>query len=526
MDLLARLLGGGDLFAGTPGPADDYWYQPVGGPMTLAGVRVDEEGAQKLSAWFRGRLILQIVTAMLPFQLYQRLPHDGGAEPAVDHPLYDVLHDRPNDAQDSFQWRCEQIGDLIDHGHAFDWIVPGARGFVHQLVPIEPTLVTVKQLSTMLANGARIPGREIFDIRDAQTGRTSTFTADEIFHLRAPGGKGILERARMSLGTALATEHYAAATFGRGALNGGVIENPGALDDEASKRMAKSFITAAGDWRLPKVLEQGSTFKESKMSPEDFQMLLSRQFGVDDMARWLGVSRTLLENSDPSFGNAEQFWQTFLTVGMGGWLSLFEFGVNTQLILTPQKYFARFTRQAIARADLAARWAAHVASVNAGIVTADEVRDVEDLNKRGGKANELREPQNITGKPAADDPTNKKDNWQAPPAKKPAADTTKAEAIVLGEATRMLRTEVAFIQKAAVKHAANTSAFAAAVVTFYDGHVGFVVQRLAMSVDDATAYCRSQSGQITPAGWIAALEQWSTPAYAAGLAALALEEAA
>jgi len=521
MDLLARLLGGGGLQAGAPGPADDYWYNPVG-VMTPAGVRVDAEGAQKLSAWFRGRLILQIVLAMLPFPLYQRLPHDGGAEPALDHPLYDVLHDRPNDAQDSFQWRCEQMGDLIDHGHAFDWIVPGARGFVHQLVPIEPTLVTVKQLSTTLANGARIPGREIFDVRDPQTGRTSTFTQDEVFHLRAPGGKGILERARTSLGTALATETYAGAVFGRGALNGGVIANPGVLDDEASARMAKSFITAAGDWRLPKVLEQGSTFTESMMSPEDFQMLLSRKFGVDDMARWLGVARTLLENSDPSFGNAEQFWQTFLTVGMGGWLSLFEFGVNTQLILNPQKYYARFTRQAIARADLAVRWAAHVNSVNAGIVTVDEVRGVEDLNKRGGKANELRDPQNITGKPAVAGPT----PAPVPPPKKAASDTTKAEAIVLGEATRMLRTEVAFIQKAAVKHAANAGAFAAAVTTFYDSHAGFVVQRLQMTIDDATAYCDSQAQQITPAGWMAALEQWATPAYAAGLAALALEDAA
>jgi HK97 family phage portal protein len=522
MDLLAHFLG-----ADTPprrGPLDDYWYEPRG-QMTAAGIRVDEQGAQKLSAWFRGKFILQIVTAMLPFQILQRLPRDGGSEPATEHPLYDVVHDQPNDTQDSFQWRCEKMGHLIDHGHGYDWIVDGPRGFAHQLVPIEPTLVTLRRQYTTLPNGAVIPGRELYDVRDVTTGRTKTFTQDEIFHLRAPGGKGILEHARTNLGTALATESFTAAVFGRGTLNGGVIENPGLMDGEAATRQAKSFVTAAGDWRLPKVLEQGSVFKESTLSPEDFQMLLSRKFSVDDIARWLGVPRQLLENNDPSFGNADQFWQQFLTVGMGGWLSLFEFAVNSQLILQPKKYFSRFTRQAIARGDLAARWVAHVASVNAGIVTVDEVRGVEDLNKRGGKADELREPQNITGKPAAADPS-----ADAPPAKRPPATSgTKAEAIVRADAERILRTEVAAVQKAAVAHAADTDAFHAAVRTFYASHAGLVVQRLQLTHAQATAYCDRQAQQVilvTGAGWVAALEHWQTPGYATGLAALALEEAA
>jgi len=522
MDILGRLFGV-DLQASTPGPADPFWYQPAAaGVMTPAGLRVDEDGAQKLSAWFRGRLILQIVLAMLPFPVYTRLPNDGGAEPALDHPLYDVLHDQPNDAQDSFQWRCEKMGHLIDHGHAYDWIVPGARGFAHQLVPIEPTLVTPKQQVVRLANGAAIPGRMLYDIRDAQTGRTNTFTQDDIFHLHTPSGKGILEHARSSLGIALATESFAAATFGRGTLNGGVIENPGQLDDEASKRMARSFITAAGDWRLPKVLEQGSSFKESTLSPEDFQMLLSRKFSVDDQARWLGVPRQMLENSDPSFGNAEQFWQSFLTIGMGGWLSLFEFGTNSQLILAPKKYFARFTRNAINRADLQARWTAHVAAVNAGIVTVDEVRGVEDLNKRGGKADELREPQNITGKPAVTDPAVEEDPPLPPPPKTRPAPVaampeaeTRARAIVTESAARVLRKEIQAAQKAAVRLAASPARWAAWVDAFYGDHHVLVMQTMRLDAPTAQAYVALQRAELREG--LAVTETW-TADYLAHLA--------
>lgn len=524
MDVLGRLFGGGGLVAGVPGPLNDFWYQAVG-TMTAAGIRVDAEGAQKLSAWYRGRDLLATVLAMLPFAIYQKLPNDGGAEPAPDHPLYDVVHDQPNDWQDSFQWRRAQMFDIIDHGHAYDWIVPGARGFVHQLCPIDPTLVTEKQQITTLSNGAVIPGRFLYDIRDPKTSQVHTFTQDEVFHLRGSGGKGILEYARTSLGTALATESYVAAVFGRGTLNGGVIENPGVLDPEASTRMAKSFITAAGDWRLPKVLEQGSKFTESKMSPEDLQMILSRQFSIDDMARWLGVPRTMLENADPSYGNAEQFDQNFLTYSMGGWTSLWEFGVNHQLILTRPKYYAEFTRDAIARAKFLERSQGNVAYVNAGIYTVDEVRSVEGKNKRGGKADELRDPQNITGKPGGDPAL-----VPPAPAKKtppPVGSRTKAQAIVEESAARLLRKEITAVQKAAVKYAADGDAFAAWVTAFYTDHALLVSQTLQLAEAEAHAYCVTQASQIlTGDGWVAALELWAVPGYAAGLAGLALEDEA
>ena len=519
MGLLSRLMAG-ELRAGTPGPTDDYWYQPVGGAAAPAGMTVTEDTAQKLSAWYRGRDILATVLAMLPFPIYQRLPHDGGSEPDPEHPLYDVIHDQTNDVDDAFQWKRGQMFDLIDHGHGYNWIVEGRRGFAHQLVPIEPTLVTPKRLYTTLANGAVIPGRELYDVRDPKTGRTSTFTQDEIFHLKGAGGKGILEHARASLGTALATETYAGTVFGRGTLHGGVIEVPGALDTEPSKRMASSFITAAGDWRLPKVLEQGATFKESTMSPEDFQMLLSRKFSVDDIARWLGVPRQMLENSDPSFGNAEQFDESFITYSMGGWLALFEFAVNSQLILAPQKYYAEFTRDAIARGKLIDRWQVHVAAVNAGIKTVDEARAKEGLNKRGGKADELREPQNITGKPKAEDPAADPTPTPAPPKKKtpaPAAsDDDRARPIVAESAARLLRKETFAAQKAAVKYAADADGFARWATAFYADHETLVAQTLQLAGPTAQLYCDSQRDDLIAHGLVAT-EEW-TADYLVGLA--------
>lgn len=522
MGLLSRIIGG-DLFAGTPGPTDDHWYGPVGGATTPAGMRVDSDAAQKISAWYRGRDILATVLAMLPFPLYTRLPHDGGCEPATDHPLYDVLHDTPNTWQDSFQWRRQKMFHLIDCGNAYDWIVPGARGFVDQLQPIHPRLVTPQQIKS-----GPNRGRILYGIRDEATGRSTMHTQDEIFHLRGASddgitGKGILEYARTSVGTALATESYAAQIFGRGTLNGGVIENPGILNDEASKRMARSFLTPPGEWHLPKIMEQGSKFIPNELTPEDAQMLLSRKHSIDDMARWLGVPRQMLENSDPSFGNAEQFDQNFITYSMGGWLSLFEFAVNGQLLLAPKKYYVEFTRDAIARGKLIDRWNVHVAAVNAGIKSVDEARGKEGLNKRGGKADELREPQNITGKPLVDS----SDAETPPPARKPAeTGKARAEAIAVESAARLLRKEVSAVSALAVRHASDEDKFVAAVSEFYAKHIELVEQTMQMDRAEAEAYCAGQCGQLMAGPWFEAMDLWKTPHYAEGVAALALEGAA
>lgn len=518
MDVLARVLGG-PMFAATPGPADDWWYGPAGGPITAAGMRVDEDAAQKLSAWYRGKDLLSTALAMLPLHVYERLSDESGAKVARQQPLYDVLHTKPNAWMDSFTYRRLAMRNLIDHGSHYAEIIEGPRGFVDQLWPIHPTLVTPRQVST---------GRIVYDVRDEKTGQIRTRTQDDIFRLMGASddgvtSKGVLQYARESLGTAMATESYAAKVFGQGTLSGGIIKVPTKLDDDASKRMARSFVTAAGDWRLPKVLEQGADYTANDMSPEDFQMLTSRKFSVDDIARWLGLPPHMLGSLDrATFSNIEHQGQEFVTYSLGPWLSLWEFACNDQLVLNTSRFFVEFNRDALVRGDIATRWEAHVKAVNAGIKSVDEVRGVENLNLRGGKADELREPQNITGKAAVPD--------DAPPAKKPAAkpkpveddDAAQAHAIVVESAARLIRREIKAIEKAAVRHASDGDAFAAEIAEFYAKHAAILAESLLMSTAAAEEYCAGQARQVLAHG-VAIAELWTEPTYARGLAAWALD---
>jgi phage portal protein BeeE len=76
---------------------------------------------------------------MLPLQMLMSGCRTTAARSRRRHPLYDILHDKPNVWQDSFQWRRQKMYHLIDsRERRTNRIVPGARGFVDQLQPVIP----------------------------------------------------------------------------------------------------------------------------------------------------------------------------------------------------------------------------------------------------------------------------------------------------------------------------------------------------------------------------------------------------
>lgn len=512
MDLLASLMMGAS--AAPPGPHDDFWYLPVG-DGTYAGIRVDKDGAQKLSAWFRGREILATALAMLPLKVYEDLPNDDGPTAAPNHPLYDVLHEQACPGVDAFTFRRERMYDLIDGGWGLSWIRPGARGFADRLVPIGGERLAKAE---QIAEGPS-EGRWLFHIRNTKTGLVTTHTEDEVFYLRGAEGKGILDRARESLGTSRATETYAGRIFSKGVLSGGFVQIPGDASPEANTNLAKSLLTKVGDWHMPKVLPNGATWVPNGLTPENAQMLLSRKFSINDIARWLGLPPHMLGDLDrATFSNIEHQGQEFVTYALGPWLSLWEAAINSQLILA-RRFYAEFTRDALVRGDIASRWQAYQIQIQTGTRTRNEVRRSENWRKLDGLDTPIDPAFLTSGRRTTDGP--QQGNRPAP---KPATD--KAGAIAQASASRLLRKEIAAVQKLAVRHASDADAFAVAVTDFYAKHAELVVQTLLMGADEADRYCASQAAQIVNGDWIAALNQWGTDNYAAGLAALALEEAA
>ena len=189
------------------------------------------------------------------------------------------------------------------------------------------------------------------------------------------------------------------------------------------------------------------------------------------------------------------------------------------------------------RGDLATRWTAHVAAVNAGIKTVDEVRACENLNTRGGDADELRQPQNITGKPGVAEAPSAAEPPPTRPVPSPVRRTpspadedesararridvadaeAQVRAIVTESAARLIRKEQRAAEDAAIRYASDPAAFRAWAAVFYGSHRALVAQAMQVDAGAAQLYCDSQRDELVRLGLQAALA-W-TPEYLVGLA--------
>ncbi|MCH8054835.1 MAG: phage portal protein, partial [Deltaproteobacteria bacterium] len=123
---------------------DDFWYNSVG-TLTTAGIRVTADTAFNVSAVYAAVRIVSETVAQIPLIIYRRMAN-GGKERAENHPLFDLLHNQPNPWQTSFEWREMMTSHLALRGNAYNEIIPGPRGAVDQLIPLNPDRIKIEQL--------------------------------------------------------------------------------------------------------------------------------------------------------------------------------------------------------------------------------------------------------------------------------------------------------------------------------------------------------------------------------------------
>ena len=88
------------------------------GLQTAANIAVTPELALKCVPVYRGVSVRCEVLGSLPFMLYQRRD-DGGKDRATDHPLYKLIHDRPNPWTSATEFVMQPEVDCITDGGGY-----------------------------------------------------------------------------------------------------------------------------------------------------------------------------------------------------------------------------------------------------------------------------------------------------------------------------------------------------------------------------------------------------------------------
>lgn len=280
--------------SGTAQP-ESWLLNALGGAPSATGISINSSSAMRVSAVFAAVNLVAQDVAKLPLLVKEINPDDYSKSPRHDHPLYRLLHVRPNRWQTRFEFRELETVCLLLHGNSYTYKRYNSQGQIIELIPIHPSRVTLMEAPDggLLYQVSRSGYHENAVLEGAGT----LIPAEYICHIRGLSldglsGVSVLSYARESLGLALATEAHSAKLFGNGARPGGVLKVPQILSDQAYDRLRSSWQAAHGGvdnaWRTA-ILEAGTEWQPMSMTAEDLQFIESRKFQVEDIARFFRV---------------------------------------------------------------------------------------------------------------------------------------------------------------------------------------------------------------------------------------------
>ncbi len=387
----------------------------LGGGTTLAGSRVTSDSALAVTAVWNAVRIITSAEASLPLILYRR--KGKGKERALDHSLYRLLHDAPNERQTRFEFIEMLTGHLELRGNAYAVIAHDRRGVVTALTPLHPDRVVV-----MIA-----PDDSLWYEHTSRRGHRTTYREDEILHLRGFSSDGIMGLnpigvVRESLGVTMAADAHAASFYGNSATPGGVLKTPKGLSKEAYARLKESWTArhsgSANAWK-PAILEEGLEWASIGMSSRDAQFIENRKFQIDEVARIFDIPPHKLKQMDrATFSNIEHQGIEFLQDSIRPRLVRMELRLNETLLLEREReegYFFEFLVDAMSRGDQKSRYDAYAVGRQWGWLSADDIRARENMNPLpNGAGEEYLNPLNMVSAGQQPTPT------QPAPAPQPA----------------------------------------------------------------------------------------------------------
>lgn len=346
------------------------------------GTFVTQKAVLQLDAvWACVRLISEAI-ATLPLSMYERTA--TGKRLASGHPLHFIIHDQPNaDSTASVFWEAMLAAMLLRGAARAERLYVGAR--LVGLMFLDPDRLVVNR---------DVSGRKKYFYL-GEEGRQREIPAARIwtipgFTLDGTNGVSVIAYGAKVFGAAIAAERAAANTFKNGLLQTVYYKINAFLSPTQREDFKRNLAGSIERGQAP-LLEGGTSAETLGVNPADAQLLESRSFSVESICRWFRVPPWMVGHTEKSTSwgtGIEQQMIGFLTFTLGPWLKRIEQAISKDLLSAGDRtrFYPKFAVEGLLRADSAGRAAFYSAMVNNGILTRDEVRELEDREPLGGNA--------------------------------------------------------------------------------------------------------------------------------------------
>lgn len=352
---------------------------------TTSGKTVNERTALQTTAVYACVRILSETIASLPLHVYRYT--EGGKAKDTEHVLYTLLHDEPNPDMTSFVFRETLMSHLLIWGNAYAQILRDRSGQVIGLYPLLPDQMSVHRSEK--GKLFYVYNRYEEDNPNFQEKGSIVLSQEEVLHIPGLGFDGLIgyspiALAKNAVGMTLACEEYGASFFGNGANPGGVLEHPGILKDPAKVRDSWNAVyQGTRNAHKVAVLEEGMSYKQIGIPPEEAQFLETRKFQINEIARLFRIPPHMVGDLEKSsFSNIEQQSLEFVKYTLDPWVVRFEQALKKSLLLPEEKktHFIKFNVDGLLRGDYQSRMNGYAIGRQNGWLSTNDIRELEELN--------------------------------------------------------------------------------------------------------------------------------------------------
>ncbi len=373
----------------TPQAADisqssDYsdWNDIFNIGIGSAGVAVNERTAMRVSAVYSCVALISGAVVSIPLNFYKRTENDIPEK--IKHDLWWLLNQEPNPCYSAGVLWEFLLSSILLHGDAFAKIIRPSR--------YSPKIAGFEGIHPLAVSVQKKDGRLIYTIYRLD-GKTEVVDQDDMLHVPNLGFDGLrgastLKNALLqSAGIAIAADQYSGEFFQNGAMPDFAIKTKGKLTPEQAESIKNNIASrhsGMGNRHKPMVLQGDLEIEKLSINAEDAQLLATRQFQVEDIARIFGVPPFMIGHNEKttSWGaGIEQLGIGFVKYTLNKYLVKFQQEINRKCFRATA-IFCEFNTAGLERGDLKSRYEAHRISLGrAGEPawkTVNEVRRLEN----------------------------------------------------------------------------------------------------------------------------------------------------
>ena len=347
-------------------PTPDEWA--LFASPTDAGVMVTPETALQVPVVTACIKVLSEDVAKTPLRLREQIGADAYVD-ALDHPLFELLHDLPNPEVDAFTFIRELTADMLLYGVAYALIVR-----------VEDRVTALWRLPRSIVRVDRDAARRKRWHVSTTTG-VETYVFDPsmppILELRFDSP---LHRCRELIGSLLALQQYIAKFFANGARPGGLLKAPGAISDATAARLKEtwqSLFQGSAKAHRVAVLADGLEFVPIAAQNDHSQLnelLMTLRNEICGCFRVPPFKVSDLSNAN--YSNVESLSIEYVTGSLDPIFRAWELALRRDLLTARQygRYTVMFDRSALIQSDMRSLFTALATARQSGIYSVNDCR--------------------------------------------------------------------------------------------------------------------------------------------------------